>query len=81
MQQSTSGASFNVSEIAAKGGQVSRQELVADRRQAGPILSTHSYAMRRGRIGATRQRTYATNVATASSRTVVMAEPPSPRIR
>src|SRR5712692_89880 len=51
------------------------------RRQAGPILSTHSYVMRRGGIGATRQRTYATNVATASSTTVVMAELTSPRIR
>jgi hypothetical protein len=50
-------------------------------RSAGPILSTHSYAMCRGRIGATRQRTYATNVAIASSTTVVMAELTSPRIR
>jgi len=47
----------------------------------GTLSGSHSYAMRRRRIGVTRQRAYAMNVATASSTTVVMADPTSPRIR
>jgi hypothetical protein len=45
-----------------------------------PGRSTRSYVTRRGGIGATRQRMYAMNVATASSTIVVMAELTSPRI-
>ena len=41
----------------------------------------YARATPRGRIGAIRQRMYATNVAIANSTTVVMAELTSPRIR